>query len=229
MPYNRELQGDYSKLNALGSKGERTHHVVTYNPNRAKPGEVLYIRCPKLEDTVVLTGKFNLVFDLKLNGHNKNFVVQNLSANIISRLVLKFEGEILMDLTNYNLVQTYKDLYSDRTNKTLYGIQSENLRKLRSDNIDGVGGGDYLGEAALHKAYGKKYAIDLAKLHPIMNGHGAVYPSSLGSHIEWEITLAPVNKILVCEDTDRWDYTLTNIQLEYETIRDSKLAMEIKG
>ena len=167
MPYSRELRVDYSNKIALGSKGERTFHVVTHNPNQAKSGETLYIRCPKLESDVVIAGKINLVFDLKLKGHNKNYVVQNLSACIISRLVIKFEGEILTDLTNYNLVQTYKDLYSDRTNKTLYGIQSENLRKLRSENIDSVGGGDHLGEAALHKAYGRKYVIDLARLHPM--------------------------------------------------------------
>ena len=66
MPYNKELHGSYSKQNPLGSKGERTHHAVTYNPNRAKPGEVLYIRCPKLEAGVVLTNNMNLLFDLKL-------------------------------------------------------------------------------------------------------------------------------------------------------------------
>ena len=38
-----ELIPGFRKGNIASIKGERTRHVVTYNPNKASPGEVLYI------------------------------------------------------------------------------------------------------------------------------------------------------------------------------------------
>ena len=48
--------------NAL--KADRIVHRVTFNPNKASPGETLYIPVPKLNDEVVLVpGSLAVIFD----------------------------------------------------------------------------------------------------------------------------------------------------------------------
>ena len=167
------------------------------------------------------------MFDLEIKGHANNRVVQNVARNIISRLVLKFEGEILLDLSHYNILETYRDLYKhkkDRENMTLYGIQNENMRKMRSEAADAQRNN---GDSLMFEVYKKKYAVKLQ--HPLTSNHGVAYPSALGSHIEWEITLAPPAQLIVSEDITDWRYSLMNIQMEYETIKDDGLARDVAG
>ena len=64
--------------------------------------------------------------------------------------------------------------------------------------------------------------------NPIVTNHGVIYPSALGSHIELELTLCPP-KQLIKTTGDNPTYRLTNIQLAYETIRDSELAGQVQG
>ena len=112
MPYNKSLTPGHSHKIPQGTKAVRTHHVVTDNPSEAQPGEMLYIRCPKLESGVVLVpDSFDLLFDLEIKGHANNSVVQNVAKNIVSWMVLKFEGEILLDLFQYHAIETSRDLY----------------------------------------------------------------------------------------------------------------------
>ena len=42
-------------------KGNRTRHVVTFNPNKANPGDELYIDIPKMKmDSCLVPGSFHL-------------------------------------------------------------------------------------------------------------------------------------------------------------------------
>ena len=75
--------------NAL--KADRIVHRVTFNPNKASPGETLYIPVPKLNDEVVLVpGSLAVIFDLTVSGHANNFLVNNVSR----ALCQKTNGEI---------------------------------------------------------------------------------------------------------------------------------------
>ena len=103
---------------------------------------------------------------------------------------------------------------------TLYGIQTENMQKLRSGAKDAKD--DVAGDNLLYFTYRNKYAIRLT--HPITSDHGAAYPSALGSHIEWDIKLAPVDQLIVTDEANTANYRLTSIQLEYETLSDAGLA-----
>ena len=141
---------------------------------------------------------------------------------------MKFEGEVLLDLNNYNIIECYRDLYlhkRDRMDMTLYGIQSENMRKLRSEagDADNTDSDDKL----LYNVYKNKFAIRLN--HPMVTSHGVIYPSALGSHIEWEITLASPKQLIVTQNLDNADYRLNNLQIEYESIRDPDLAQNVAG
>ena len=88
--------------NAL--KADRTVHRVTFNPNKASPGETLFIPVSKLSDEVVLVpGSLAVIFDLTVSGQANNFLVNNVSRALVNRLTVKFAGEILQDTDGYDL------------------------------------------------------------------------------------------------------------------------------
>ena len=124
--------------NAL--KADRTVHRVTFNPNKASPGETLYISVPKLNDEVVLVpGSLAVIFDLTVSGQANNFLVNNVSRALVKKLTVKFAGEILQDTDGYDLFKLYEDLFlteKERANRLSEGIQSEDLAKIRCNAGD---------------------------------------------------------------------------------------------
>ena len=96
--------------NAL--KADRTVYRVTFNPNKASPGETLFIPVPKLSDEVVLVpGSLAVIFYLTVSSHANNFLVNNVSRALVDRLTVKFAGEILQDTDGYDLFKLTK-IYS---------------------------------------------------------------------------------------------------------------------
>jgi len=227
MVYNDEIEPTFTDKIALASKSERTIHIVTHNPNTAMSGEVLYVRCPKLTSGMnLVSDSLDLVFDLTVSGNNGNTLVQNVSKNLFSRVVLKFQGEVLYDLTNNQLIETYRDLYKhskERNNSILYGLSTDKFKSVQAGAVLPDANSD---EELLYKIYGKKFAYKL--MHPMVSTHGSIYPSALGSHIEWELTLADPKYLIKSPDGDM-KYSLSNIQLEYETIQDADLSKRIVG
>jgi hypothetical protein len=64
-------------------------------------------------------------------------VVNNLGRNLISKLAVKWGTETILEVDNYHLYATFKDLWltEERNNKVFQGIQSSNQRKLRSGAV----------------------------------------------------------------------------------------------
>ena len=157
---------------AFGLKANSTLHRITLTPSNANPGETLYIEIPKLTDNMVIVpGSVFLVFNLSISGHENNTVVNNISRNLVKRQRVVFGGETLQDTMNYDLFQTYHDLFlpkEERENMLRYGISSENMRKLRTNAGDkDTSNAKEVAMAALHNT---KYCIPLD--HPILTDHG---------------------------------------------------------
>ena len=116
---------------AFGLKANSTLHRITLTPSNANPGEALYIEIPKLTDNMVIVpGSVFLVFNLTISGHENNTVVNNISRNLVKRQRVVFGGETLQDTMNYDLFQTYHDLFlpkEERENMLRHGISSENI------------------------------------------------------------------------------------------------------
>ena len=114
---------------AFGLKGNSTLNRITLTPSNANPGE---IEIPKLtENMVIVPGSVFLVFNLFLSGHENNTVVNNISRSLVKRQRVVFGRESLQDTTNYDLFQTYHDLFlpkEERENMLRHGISSENMR-----------------------------------------------------------------------------------------------------
>ena len=209
--------------NAL--KADRTVHRVTFNPNKASPGETLSIPVPKLSDEVVLVpGSLAVIFDLIVSGHANNFLVNNVSRALVNRLMVKFAGEILQDTDGYDLFKLYEDLFL--TEKERANRLSEDLAKIRCNAGDkkttGVGK-----ENKLNGIYGSKYRIPID--HEILKNHGVFFPRALSDELVFELRLAPASNVVKGTDTSKLAYELTNIQLEYEVIHSKELSDEVES
>ena len=212
----------------LGIKAERLHHVITHNPSSANPGEVLYVRIPRLSpDMVFVPGSIYLSADLNITGNNNNYVVENVGRNIISKIMVRFGGETIFQLENYNLFSTYKDLWlskSERDNCIFQGIQPSNMKKLRSGANDAVK--TDAEDNMLFKIYDKKYKIPLD--HPLINDHGPLYKWPIQDDIIFEITLAEPKLLLISSAAATMNYSLSNICLEYDTVLDPTIASNLQ-
>ena len=113
---------------AFGLKANSTLNRITLTPSNANPGETLYIEIPKLTDNMVIVpGSVFVVFNLTISGHENNTVVNNISRSLVKRQRVVFGGETLQDTTNYDLFQTYHDLFlpkEERENMLRHGISS---------------------------------------------------------------------------------------------------------
>ena len=163
-----------------------------------------------------------LVFDIDLSGEHANkFLVQNVSRALVNKLVVKFAGTTLEETFSYDIYKIFQDLFllgEKRDNMLPEGIQSEDPCKIRSGSGDKKTSG-VDAEKKLAEVYGTKYRINLD--HQILTDHGVFYPKALYNDLVFEVTLAPANQVVKGSDTTKLKYKLTNIQLEYEMIRDS--------
>lgn len=89
--YNEKgLSTDYKKYSKTSISGDRTRHVVTFNPNSAKPQEQLYIRETKLcQNDCLVPGSLHLLFDVKI-GNTKNYIKNSFAKLLRSRLEIRY-------------------------------------------------------------------------------------------------------------------------------------------
>lgn len=70
---------------------------------------------------------------------------------------------------------------------------------------------------ALDAGFGKNYLIQLH--HPILDDHTVFYPQALYNDLVCELTLVVASQVVKGSDTSKLVYKLTNIQMEFETMR----------
>ena len=225
------LHSTHSVKTKNAMKAPRSVKRITFNPSEANPGETLRVHVPKLnKNEVLVPGSLALRFDIDLSGgHANNFLVQNVSRALVSRMAVKFGGETLEDTVDYDVYKTFSDLFlpgEKRDNMVPEGIQSEDLCKIRSGAGDAKTSG-VDAEKKLNDVYSKKYRINLD--HQILTDHGIFYPQALYNDLVFEVTLAPESQVVKGSDPTKLKYKLTNIQLEYEMIHSVNLAEEAES
>ena len=209
----------------FGIKARSTLNRITQTPSEANPSETLYVDIPKLaENIVIVPGSVYLTFDLNVSGHANNTLVNNVGRNLVKCQRVLFGGEVLQDTLDYDLFQTYHDLFiskDKRDDMLRHGISSENMRKLRTKAGDKATSDAK--EVAMSVLHNTKYCIPLD--HPILLNHGVFYPKGLSHPLKFEITLAPVSDIVVYSDIVKPpNYKITNLELEYRSISSEYLA-----
>ena len=60
---------------------------------------------------MIVPGSVYITFDMVVTGHKDNTLVNNLGRNLISQYKVLFGGEIIEDLSRFDLFKTYHDLF----------------------------------------------------------------------------------------------------------------------
>jgi len=221
----------YTKKMTNGIKANRAVKLLAFDKSEAHPGETFIVHVPKLgQDEVLVPGSLGLQFDIDLTcGHANNYLVQNVSRALVSKMIVKFAGRELQNTRAYDIFKIYEDLFvsqEERDNMILEGIQSEKLNKIRCNAGDKPTSG-VASETKLNEILGTKYYIWLD--HQILTDHGVFYRQALFNDLSFEITLADANTVVKGSDASKLKYKLTKINLEYEIITNKMLAEEVEG
>ena len=117
--------------------------MYTHNPSEIDQNQELLVRFPNLgSDDVIIPGTANLSFNIELTSTvdaNRTLVSNNIGRAIIKKLGVKFEGNEIMSVDDYDVLACYQDLWktkSEKRNAIRQGIIStdgctENCIKLR--------------------------------------------------------------------------------------------------
>ena len=90
-----------------GIKGTRQKVIVTHNPSEIDQAQELLVRFPNLgNDDVIIPGTANLSFSIELTSaiDTNGTIVSNIGRAIIKKLAVKFEGNEIMSVDNFDVL-----------------------------------------------------------------------------------------------------------------------------
>jgi hypothetical protein len=214
-------------MNRTEITGDRSRHVLTFNPNSAKPGEEIYVNIPKLKaDSVLVPDSMALVFDFK-NSNTKSWFRNNLGKLLQKRLEIRLAGEKVYDNSGESLLEVYKDLWlhnKQRDDMVEDGIASEATRKKISKDD---AANDDAEATTLFGVFGTKQKI---RINKILKDHGLYASHNMANYLQYVITLSTATEIMNAQVGESVEgYTLENIELEYESIDNIDLARKAEG
>lgn len=229
MNFGNKLSLNRKERISGGVKAEKTHYAVNYNPSTLQSGSMLMLKIPALaQNTLIVPGSMKLVFNITITGDDESWFVNNLASNLITRFEIKWGTKTILNINNFDVLQTYKDLWltqHQRQNMIRQGIQSKSLSKLRS-RPDKLNGAETAGDLQINRVFGNKYEIPLdcsflTDQHPF---YSYIYKEEI------EIDLYFQKPNLIINSTEKetiTDYNLSNISFEYDTIYEAHLASQI--
>ena len=108
--YGTKLNPERTLQKAKGIKGTRQKVIVTHNPSEIGQNQMLLVRFPNLgSDDVIIPGMANLSFNIKLDSTaDKNrTLVSNIGRAIMRKLAVKFEGNEILCVDDYDIFACY--------------------------------------------------------------------------------------------------------------------------
>ena len=96
-----------------GMKGTRQKVIVTHNPSEIDQAQLLLVRSPNLgSDDVIVPGMVNLSFNTELTSTAdlNRTLVSNIGWAIVKKLAVKFEGNEIMSMDDFDIFACYRDL-----------------------------------------------------------------------------------------------------------------------
>ena len=239
MEYGKRLNPECSLRTPKGIKGTRQKVIVTHNPSEIDQAQLLEVKFPNLgSDDVIVPGMANLSFNIELSStvDPNRTLVSNIGKAIIKKLAVKFEGNEIMSVDDYDIFACYRDLWktrSEKRNAIRQGIIStdgctENCIKLgiNAGNKDAMS----IQDKAIADAYGNKFIIPLD--FEMLDSAAPYYQVGLGNRLCYEITFNDYNRVTksAVSSTKVPDakYKITDISLEYEIVTQLDLARSIR-
>ena len=219
----QQIMPEFEKLRMTEIKGQRTVNTVTFNPDRAEPGEEMYVTIPKMKPGVCIVPN-TLFLSVRLKNKNaKSWFLNNIGKLLVEEFAVKVGGEVAYDNIGESFYRVYEDLWKssrERDNMIDCGVANENIRKLMSkdDSADSSNASD----AQMFNILGSRVKI---KLGQILNNHGAYAPYGMVSNIQYKIRLPKADTIMKAQSGQSvGGFTLEGLELEYETIENPELA-----
>ena len=162
--------------------------------------------------------------------------MSNIGRAIVKKLAVKFEGNEIMSVDDFNVFACNRDLWktkSEKRNAIRQGIIStdgctENCIKLR------IKAGDKNASNAQDKAiadvYRNKFIISLD--FEMLRSAAPYYQAGLGNRLCYELTFNDYNQVIksaVSPKVPDAKYKITDISLEYEIATQLDLARSIRS
>ena len=196
------MNPEHSLRTPKGIKGTRQKEIVTNNPSEIDQAQELLVRFPNLgSDDVIIPGMANLSFNIELTSaiDTNRTLMSNIGRATIKKLAVKFEGNEIMSVDNFNVYACYQDLWktkSENRNAIRHGIIStdgctENCIKLR------INAGDKSTSNAQDKAIADAFENKFIILLDIemLNSAAPYYQAALGNRLCYEITFNDYNQV----------------------------------
>ena len=164
--------------------------------------------------------------------------MSNIGRAIIKKLAVKFEGNEIMSVDDFDVLACYRDLWktkSKKRNAIRQGIIStdvdgctKNCIKLRinAGNKDATNARD----KAIADAYRNKFIIPLD--FEMLDSAAPYYQAGLGNRLCYELTFNDYNRVIksaVSPKVPDAKYKITDISLEYEIATQPDLTRSIRS
>ena len=120
MEYEKRLNPERSLRTPKGIKGTRQKVIVTHNPSETDHAQELLVRFPNLgSDDVIIPGMANLSFNIEITSavDASRTLVSNIGRAIIKKLAVKFEGNEIMSIDDFDVLAHYRDLWKTKSEK----------------------------------------------------------------------------------------------------------------
>ena len=114
MEYGKRLNPERSLRTPKGIKGTRQKVIVIHNPSEIDQVQELLVRFPNIgSDDVIIPGTANLSFNIELTSavDVNRTLVSNIGRAIIKKLAVKFEGNEIMSVDDFDVFACYQDLW----------------------------------------------------------------------------------------------------------------------
>ena len=217
-------------------EGIRQKVIVTHNPSEIGQNQILLVRFPNLgNDDVIIPGTANLSFNIELTSTTdpNRTLVSKAGRAIVKKLAVKFEGNEILSIDNYDVLACYQDLWktkSEKRNAIRQGIISTdgdltpNCMKLRinAGNKDATNAQD----KAIADTYGNKFIIPLD--FEMLDSAMPYYQVGLRNRLSYELLLNDYNQVISSSKTNA-TYKITDISLEYDIITQPELVRLIRS
>ena len=219
MEYGKRLNPEHSLRTPRGIEGTRQKVIVTHNPSEVNENQNLLVRFPNLgNDDLIVPGTVNLSFNIELTStaDPNRTLVSNIRRAIIKKLAVKFEGNEIMCIDDFDDFAIRQGIISDD------GC-TPNCMKLR------INAGDKSAGVALDKLLQMHTGISSSFLSTLKcyTVRHPYYQAGLGNRLCYELKFNDYNRVINSSKTDA-TYKITDISLEYEIVTHPTLARSIK-
>ena len=207
---------------------------------RLRLAQELLVRFPNLgSDDVIIQGTANLSFNIELTSavDANRTLVSNIGRAIIKKLAVKFEGNEIMSVDDYDIFACYQDIRKTKSEKRNAIRQviistdgcTENCIKLRINAFDKSAGNAQ--DKAIADAYGNKFIIPLD--FEMLDSAALYYEAGLGNRLCYELTFNDLNSVtksgVSSQKVPDANNKITDISLEYEIATQPNLARSIRS